>query len=169
MNQQPDVLNNAFYQRHGELLCYSFKRLTGKPLLASETSDSNLIEQLYNAPFALLSHGLEADPIFNFGNQKTLELFEFEWTDFIQLPSRKSAEPMNREERAGLLKTVTKQGYIDNYSGIRISASGQRFMIEQAIVWNILDELGQYHGQAAMFSHTTPIAEHDVAAEKTAD
>ena len=66
-------------------------------------------------------------------------------------PSRKSAEPINREERQRLLDRVTSHGYIDDYSGIRISSSGKRFLIENAIVWDLVDHLGGYHGQAAVF------------------
>jgi hypothetical protein len=44
------------------------------------------------------------------------------------------------------------QGYIDNYQGIRISRTGQRFLIKQAIIWNLTDALGQKCGQAATFS-----------------
>ena len=58
-----------------------------------------------------------------------------------------------REERAKLLETVTRCGFIDDYSGIRISKSGRRFRISQATVWNLLTEENQPCGQAAMFEH----------------
>jgi len=61
-------------------------------------------------------------------------------------------EAPNREERARLLAAVTARGFIDDYSGIRISKTGRRFRIAQATVWNLLDEHGRYAGQAAMFS-----------------
>lgn len=67
------------------------------------------------------------------------------------MPSRLSAEPVSREERARLLAEVSKNGFIDNYTGVRISRTGKRFLIEHAIVWNLLDEQGVYRGQAAMF------------------
>jgi len=92
---------------------------------------------------------LSADPIFNFGNRAALNLFEYSWDEFIQLPSRLSAKPLAREARQQLLDTVNRQGYIDNYSGIRVSASGKEFMIENAVVWNIVDKQGVYCGQAA--------------------
>jgi len=47
---------------------------------------------------------------------------------------------------------VRENGFIDDYSGIRISSTGRRFHIRQAIVWNVLDEDGRYAGQAATFS-----------------
>jgi len=47
---------------------------------------------------------------------------------------------------------VRDNGFIDDYSGIRISLNGRRFRINQATVWNVLDEAGAYAGQAATFS-----------------
>lgn len=62
---------------------------------------------------------------------------------------------MEREQRAAFLAEVTANGYISNYRGIRISASGRRFYIKDAVVWNIVDETGQYCGQAATFRTTS--------------
>lgn len=73
------------------------------------------------------------------------------WEQFTILPSRHSAEPASREERARLLAQVSNHGYIDNYAGVRISSSGRRFLIEDAVVWNLIDDRGSYHGQAAVF------------------
>lgn len=129
----------------------SYERCTGQPLITHESTFTKRIEALFAAPFALVSHGTETDPIFNFGNQTALSLFELTWEQFTELPSRKSAEPVNQEERQRLLDRVTQQGYINNYSGVRISASGKRFLIEGATVWNLVDTLGHYRGQAAVF------------------
>jgi len=107
---------------------------------------------LFDAPFALVSHGVEDDPIFNFANKTALDLFELGWDEFTQLPSRKSAEVIEQQERARLLAEVTKYGYIANYSGVRISGTGRRFVIDQAVVWNVVDSNAKHHGQAAMFS-----------------
>lgn len=146
----------SFYIDHGNRLLDSYKMLTGNNLLDDIEVDEKLnltnIEKLNNAPFVLLSHGLGPDPIFNFGNRAALELFEIEWQYLTKMPSRLSAESMNRVEREHLLSTVARQGFIDNYSGVRISAKGRRFMINQAIVWNMSDADGRYSGQAAMFS-----------------
>ncbi len=51
-----------------------------------------------------------------------------------------------------MLEQAAKQGYINNYQGIRISSTGQRFSIEKAIIWNLTDESGQRCGQAATFA-----------------
>jgi len=47
--------------------------------------------------------------------------------------------------------TVTARGFIDDYSGVRISKTGRRFKIFRATVWNLLNEDSQPCGQAAMF------------------
>ncbi|MGE7057217.1 MEKHLA domain-containing protein, partial [Paenibacillus glucanolyticus] len=70
---------------------------------------------------------------------------------FTQTPSRLTAESMEREERAAFLKAVSEYGYVDNYTGIRISSTGRRFYIMQATVWNLTDDNDVFHGQAAAF------------------
>ncbi len=144
----PPQLNIDFYCQHAEHLCASYQALFNRPLL-TDPYDGLKTYALFEADFALLSHGIQADPIFNFANRAALDLFEYSWDEFIQLPSRLSAKPLAREARQQLLETVNRQGYIDNYSGIRVSASGKEFMIENAVVWNIVDKQGVYCGQAA--------------------
>jgi hypothetical protein len=36
---------------------------------------------------------------------------------------------------------------------VRIGRHGRRFLIEEAVVWNVLDKRGIYQGQAASFRH----------------
>lgn len=150
------LLSSPFYIEHGNRLLESYKLLTGNDLLPPPLDDNesgmSVIERLQNAPFVVLSHGIEDEPIFNFANNKALALFEISWDEVIKMPSRLSAETINQTEREYLLNTVSRQGYIDNYSGVRISAKGRRFMINKAVVWNIIDAKSNYYGQAAMFS-----------------
>ena len=136
---------------HIDLLLKSYNRCTGKILLGINGTPEELAEKVVNAPFALVSHDTADDPVFNFGNRTALELFELSWEEFTKLHSRESAEPVNREERARLLKRVTENGFIDDYSGIRISSTGKRFEIRDATVWNVIDNEGIYRGQAAYF------------------
>lgn len=135
------------------LIVGSYRRLTGKNLLGEIPDDDLALRRaLWNAPRAIVAHGTEADPVFFYGNRLALELFEMDFTTFTGLPSRYSAEPLERDARARLLERVTQQGYVDDYSGVRIAASGKRFMIEAATVWNLIDEAGSHRGQAATFS-----------------
>ena len=79
------------------------------------------------------------------------------WDEITHLPSRYSAEPMAREERSDLLERVTRNGFVDDYSGIRIAKDGTRFIIRNATVWSLLDNDGIYHGQAALISDWVPL------------
>lgn len=137
------------------LLVDSYHRLTGKDLIPP-VSDHALRQTVWLAPCVIVAHGTEEEPIFFYGNKRALELFEFEFDAFIKLPSSHSAEPAARESRTRLLNRVSLNGYVDDYSGIRISSSGKRFRIEQTTVWNLLDAQGRLHGQAAAFSHWSP-------------
>jgi hypothetical protein len=147
------LFDMEFISKHEELLCNSYLKITGKNLIVPPIFDTDIAvaEALFTAPFALVSHNAESDPVFNFGNQTALSLFEMTWETFTRLPSRLSAEPENRAARAALLNQVASQGFIDNYSGIRISATGKRFRIHRATVWNITDDNLNVIGQAAMF------------------
>ncbi len=149
-NPPPDSNRNSLTS-HIDLLLKSYKKWTGKELTDINGEPGQIAEHIFNAPFALVSHDTQDDPVFNYGNKKALELFELEWDEFTKLHSRESAEPVNREERARLFKRVTEDGYIDDYRGIRISSSGRRFEIRDATVWNVVDEEGIYKGQAAFF------------------
>jgi hypothetical protein len=135
------------------LIAESHARLTGRDLVAPA---GDLREALWNARSVIVAHGTEPDPVFFYGNRMALALFEMDWASFVRMPSRLSAEPLLREERARVLERVSRDGYISDYSGIRISSSGKRFRIEQAVVWNLLDASGACHGQAATFDHWVP-------------
>lgn len=88
----------------------------------------------------------------NFGNRAALRLWEMDWEQFTRTPSRLTAEPMSREERSRMLAQAQNQGYISDYRGIRISSTGKRFLINQAIIWTVQDSNGATVGQAATFS-----------------
>jgi MEKHLA domain. len=145
-------MKSAQTTTHVQLLLDSYRRWTGKDLVSREDVPELDAESLWEAPFVVVSHGTEADPVLNYGNRAALALWEMDWEEFCGTPSRLTAESPQRGERERLLKTVTERGYIDDYRGIRISKSGRRFQIEDAIVWNLLDGRENYRGQAAAFS-----------------
>jgi hypothetical protein len=137
------------------LIAESFARLTGRPLLGEALATP---QALWAAPFVLLAHGTEPDPLFFYGDRMGLELFELSPETLIRTPSRLSAEPVDRAERARLLEAVGARGFIEDYAGVRVSSTGRRFRIEQAVVWNLVDADGALHGQAAAFARWTPVS-----------
>lgn len=137
---------------HVWMLHQSYLKRAGRPLLPALRNPGQALRAFTATPVAIVSHGTEMDPVFNYGNPAALRLFEMDWEHFTQLPSRKSAEAPERSERLRLLSTVTQHGIIQNYRGIRVSATGRRFCIRNATVWNLEDAQGVYRGQAAAFA-----------------
>jgi PAS domain-containing protein len=140
-----------------QLLLDSFARLLGRELIARDGSPVEQAERLFRSPFVVVSHGTEADPILNYGNAAALALWELSPEELRRTPSRLTAEPVHRDERARLLERTRRDGFVDDYSGVRISKSGKRFRIERAIVWNLADAAGVPRGQAATFDRWTPL------------
>ena len=136
---------------HAQILTRSLWHWTGRELLPGFSKPAELAQKIFEAPFVLVSHGTEADPVLNYGNASALALWEMSWGELTRTPSRLTAEAPNRGERARLLEAVTARGFIDDYSGVRISKSGRRFRIRRATVWNLLTEKNEPCGQAAMF------------------
>ncbi|HEX4144976.1 MAG TPA: MEKHLA domain-containing protein [Pirellulales bacterium] len=135
-----------------EQMLDSYRHWLGHELIDRSGDPAAQSERLFEAPFVVLCHGQQADPIFNYANRQALDLWEMDLATILATPSRLTAEPVHREERARLLERTARQGFVDDYQGIRISASGRRFRILRAIVWNVLDVTGRKVGQAATFS-----------------
>jgi hypothetical protein len=146
---------NDFLAPHVALMRKSFRHWMGRDFLDHRMNAAEAARYLFDAPFVVLSHDTAKDPLFNYGNRTAMNLYGLDWQTLTNTPSRLSAEPVTQEERDRLLAEVTKRGYIDNYRGARIARGGRRFMIENVIVWNLVDGAGFYRGQAAMFRDWT--------------
>ena len=143
------------------LLSGSYTRLTGRPLLPAWSDlpgrADDAARWLYEeAPFCLLVHDVSPDPVFIYANLAAQRAFEYPWQEFVGLPSRLSAEAPDRAEREAFLTTVRNQGFVDGFRGLRVARSGRQFWIEDATVWNLVDENGVRHGQAAAIRRCVP-------------
>lgn len=152
---RPDV------RAYNRLMAQSFERFTGTPIVANalSLSDAALARAMFDAPQAIVSHGTEVDPVFRYANANALSLWEMGWDAFTRLPSRHSAEAQTdiQSDRDTLLKAALAKGFVDNYTGMRISATGQRFYIEDTVLWNVVAPDGHRHGQAAFIRRWTPL------------
>lgn len=151
MSNDSNPWQQTGWEEHTRMLLDSFRRWLGRELLEPRGTPADDARALFEAPFVVVSHGTQPDPILSYGNRAALELWEMDLATLLRTPSRLTAEPVHRDERARLLERTTSDGYADNYSGIRISATGRRFRIHQAIVWNLVDRDGRRVGQAATF------------------
>jgi hypothetical protein len=141
-----------------QLLLDSYRHWIGKDLIDRTPNAKQQARLLFEASFVVVSHGVEPDPILNYGNQTALDLWELSWDQFIKTPSRLTAEPDDRAERGSMLERARLNGYFDGYRGVRISSTGRRFLVEQALIWNVIDPAGNPIGQAATFSQWSNVS-----------
>ena len=147
----PAQLNDKWIAQT-RLLLDSFQRATGRPLMTRSGDAVEEAERLFAAPFVVVAHGPEADPILNYANRAGLQLWEMPAADFIRTPSRLTAEPALRAAREKLLAETTRKGFVSDYEGVRIGASGRRFLIQNVTIWNVAGADGAAAGQAATFA-----------------
>ncbi|MDQ7913585.1 MEKHLA domain-containing protein [Pseudomonas sp. 102515] len=135
------------------LLEGSYRRWLGEPLpRPAGLPEPKLPAWLHErAPYALLAHGTESDPLFCYANRQALSCFGYPRDEFIGMPSRFSASPKDRDERQRLMEAVGRKGYASGYEGWRVDKAGQAFEIHAGVVWNLVDVDGQRLGQAALF------------------
>jgi PAS domain-containing protein len=142
------------------LLADSYRRRVGRSLVPDGMSVSEGAVWLYEAaPFGVLAHNTAPDPVFVYGNKRAQALFGYDWSELTALPSRLSAEPVERSERQAFLDKVARDGFVSGYRGVRITKTGTRFWIERATVWQLVDSAGNYRGQAAMIPEVVPIVD----------
>ena len=137
--------------QHSKRILKSYTVITGIYMFDRNYSDEYCSYLLYHAPYVVVSHGMQQDPIFNYANLTAQQLWELDWNQFISLPSRLSAELASTEDRQHLLDEAVQKGYVNNYEGIRISSTGTRFKIQNVLFWNLPDEENIKIGQVALF------------------
>jgi PAS domain-containing protein len=137
-----------------DLLVSSYRRNVGRePAFLAHVPHPSATWLYAEASHAVLAHNTDPDPRFIYANRAAQTVFEYDWDEITSLPSRLSAEPIDREERQRLLDAVARHGFATGYSGVRIAKSGRRFLIEDGVVWELIDRDGAVRGQAATFAH----------------
>ncbi len=140
-----------------QLLLDSYRHWTGLDLVERVGTPRDQAVTVFEAQLIIVSHGMEDDPILNYGNRRALELWEMNWEEFTRTPSRETTEPTDQADRARMLAQAAREGYISHYRGVRIARTGRRFLVEGAVVWNVVDREGIKRGQAATFATWTPL------------
>ena len=127
-------------------LLSSHQRAFHRPLVDCSGHD------LFSSDVAVLAHDNSRDPLLIYANATALRLWERPWEDMIGMPSRYTAEAEARSQRDSALQQAKQGDAFEGYSGVRVSRTGQRFMISNARIWTLWDETGRHFGQAAAFS-----------------
>ena len=138
----------------------SHQRVFERPLIAEPAGGLVPLQRaqaLFSSERLVLAHD-GADPTSDpgprliYANRAALRLWRRPWHAMVGMPSRLTAEPGERAERAQALGRAQRLVAIGDYAGIRIDSRGRRFRIEGARLWTLLDERGRPLGQAASFA-----------------
>jgi hypothetical protein len=138
----------------------SHQRVFERPLIAEPAGGLVPVQRaqaLFSSERLVLAHD-GADPAGDpgprliYANRAALRLWRRPWHAMVGMPSRLTAEPGERAERAQALGRAQRLAAIDDYAGIRVDSRGRRFRIEGARLWTLLDERGRPLGQAASFA-----------------
>ena len=73
----------------------SYFRLLGRHLIDRQGTPAEQAETLYGAPFVVVSHGTQADPLLNYANAIALDLWKISIPKLLETPSRMTAETMH--------------------------------------------------------------------------
>ena len=143
---------NAYHNAFITQVAESFARVTGRSLFEEGPLDRNAPGPgAWAGNFALLTHCGGAAAQLNYGNQFALQLWDCNWEEFAGMPSAATAPDEDTAERAAMMETVVRDGFVSGYTGKRISRTGRLFLIENVTIWRLLDANGQGFGVAAFF------------------
>jgi hypothetical protein len=133
----------------------SLKNFTGKSLL--ERLEISSVSQVHDHEgFAVLSHGVQDDPVYNYFNRAALLTFRYPESVVYRTPSRYSA-PDGEErnvKRAQEVREALHQDLKEIPDAVRQTYSKDLIRIRDIVLWNVYDESGQRVGQTAVFNRT---------------
>ncbi len=132
----------------------TYRECLGQDLIPGEGDLS-----VYRADRVVLCHDGADDPCFIYANEAAQQLWKMSWDEMIGMPSRLSAIPEAREERAEQLRRAARDGFVRDYSGIRVASDQTRFEIRNVVIWTVTDQTGAVIGQAATFTDWSVISE----------
>ena len=132
---------------HALNLIDSHLRIVGTPLLpvTAGTSIEAAPTALFEAAAVVVSHNTQTPPVFNYGNAAALSLWGLSWHEFTALPSERSAADDTdvQSSRKKALEAAKAQGVVREYSGVRVTSTGRRFQLEDAVLWTIVLPKGE--------------------------
>jgi MEKHLA domain len=107
-----------------------------------------------NTRFGVLSHGTQVDPIYNYGNCASLELFGYPLDILCQTPSRYSTVESLMEDRDQIIRSIESVGHGPISNALRVTSDGKLFVMRSAYLWNVYDDSGRRIGLAALYDRS---------------
>lgn len=139
------------FQDHALLLNESHNYWFGERLV-DEEDPGLVLTALNRAEQVVFSSGIEASPVFNYGNVKALALFGYELAEFTQLGQQEVVPEAMRALDQQLMAEVKRAGHVKLAASQRVSRSGKLWQIDAGVVWQLKDALGRDHGLGYCFT-----------------
>ena len=140
----------------------SLERLSGESLLDKMEGVGSVAEVHGNERYAVLSHGIQEDPIYNYFNEGALQTFLWPPEEIYSVPSRYSAPSGNvRQERQQLMQNVVEQDLRVFPTAIRQNKLGKQFQLTNVLLWNVYNNDGDRVGQTALFDRNLIVPVED--------
>ena len=136
----------------------SLERVTGSPLWerVQETTASPDPNQVHmNERWAVLSHGIQGDPLYHYFNVAAAQAFHYSHPQAAAgIPSRQSAPPGPERSirREADVQRARATGVVHIPYAIRQThATGSLVAISDLLLWDVFDDQGIRVGQTALF------------------
>lgn len=137
-----------------ELASSSLEQLTGESLYKKMNlfDDEATPESIHNHEgLAVLSHGVQDDPLYNYFNKGALSAFGFPEETVYGMTSKHCAPDYIRKKRQQLVDATVSENVKYLQDQIRQRNTGELFLIPLIILWNVYDHTGVRIGQTALF------------------
>lgn len=134
----------------------SFRRSVGRDLVARSGDPADDANRLFELPQAVLAHDASTQPLLDWVNAAAAAAFDATPEILIGRPSSATAPPDATADRRQLFEILARRGFVTGYSGVRISLTGRRFIIDDVIVFALADAAGHPAGHAAVIGSTRP-------------
>jgi len=138
------------------LILDSHRRLLGRELCARSGDAAEDARRLFHLPLAVLAHDTSPQPLLDWANLAAARAFDATPESLLGRPSADTAPADAIDERRALFDVLARQGFVTGYSGVRVSLTGRRFVIDDVTVLEVTDAAGQPAGHAAVIGATRP-------------
>ncbi len=134
----------------------SYRRLLGHDLIERSGDAAEDARRLFDLPLGVLAHDTSPAPLLDWANLAAARAFDSTPESLLGRPSAATAPADAVADRRALFDVLARQGFVTGYSGVRVSLTGRRFMIDDVTVLEVTDATGRPAGHAAVIGATRP-------------
>lgn len=152
------VHDPRFITRACEILD-SYRRLLRRNLIEHSGDAAEDTRRLFDLPLAVLAHDTAPQPLLDWANRAAALAFDATPESLLGHPSAATAPADAVADRRALFDVLARQAFVTGYSGVRISLTGRRFVIDDVTVLEVTDAAGRPAGHAAVIGATRPVSD----------